>query len=310
MMRAAILTLLLGGCLVVRTYDERIEDSCPDARPEQLARASGPLAIADAIYFVSENGTLARLPRDGGPVSELTLARTNATLLAADDTHLYWPTPEGTLVRMPRTGGTPSAIASEQFDVTALVVDAERVVWAANGLHAYDKATGDVDLLATGGPIFGLDAHDGSYYFSDAGASAVRRASVPPMTPRLLDLAAATYPGPLAADSRAVYYYQAGDLGDEDGGAILLVPPTGGSPVPTAQDQLRILQLVTDENHVYFATIRYNQYRIKRVSRFGGPVTTLACGDYHQQALHLVHDGTSLLWSDMAAVYRLASPGG
>jgi hypothetical protein len=300
-MRAAVCAVLLGGCLIVRTTDEPVEDPCPSELPSVLAAADGPLAVGDAIYFVGANGTLSRIGFDGGPVSELTTERVRASNLVVDTTDLYW-TSDAAVVRQPLDGRAPFAIAEGYVGFTALAIDDASVVWASDGgLDRWSKADQIVTHLDDGQLILGLGLSDGVAYYSQTSANRVRR------TPPTQDLAQARFPGPLVVDERGVYFYEAADPFVEYAGALRLVPREGGPAVTTADGLAVVLALATDDTHLYFATAYGLLYRIKAVSRFGGTVRTLACGAFEQQRVYFaVHDGV-VLWADGSWLYGVSS---
>ncbi|HEX5063186.1 MAG TPA: hypothetical protein VFV99_27610, partial [Kofleriaceae bacterium] len=124
-MRAAVgaaCAVLIGGCLIVRADEDIIEPSCPTTSPQLLAEASGPFVVADAIYFIGANGVLARMPINGGVVSELTTEHIGANVIASDATDLYWTTGE-TIIRKPLDGGAAYEIASGYVNVTKILVE-------------------------------------------------------------------------------------------------------------------------------------------------------------------------------------------
>lgn len=300
----ALCAVAIGGCLIVRTDEDVIEDPCPPTPVYRLADAAGPFAIADAIYFTGANGTLSRLSFEGGPVSELTTDDVRASVLAADATDVYWAS-DGAIMRKPLAGGAPYSLADGYHETTALLADAASVVWASNtGLHRWDRSTQTVELLDTPSVVLGLARWGDTYYYSDTYGERVRKA--PPAT----DLTAAHYPGPLVADDDGVYFYEAADPFVEYGGALRLVPRDGGSVVTTAANQSLVLALALepDRDSLFFAATYGNEYRIKQVSRFGGVVRTLACGVFEQQQLYLAIAPPHIYFSDGRGLYRMVEP--
>jgi hypothetical protein len=299
-MRSAVLAVLLGGCLIVRTNDEIVEDPCPEGSSVLLADASGPFVLAaDAIYFAGANGTLSRLPYDDAKVSELTADDIRAVRIAADATDIYWAA-DAAIMRKPIGGGAAYAIADGYTDLTELLVDDTSVVWASStGLHRWRKADETIENLDTAELILGLGVHDGVYYYSDTHGNRVRRTS--PVS----DLASARFPGPLVVVDDGVYFFQAADPFVEYGGSLQLVPRDGGNLVTTAEDLSRVYDLAIEDSDLYFATAYAAQYRIKQVSRFGGAVRTFACGDFQEQMLYVASDGAYLYFSDGRGLFRI-----
>jgi hypothetical protein len=299
-MRLALLAVLLGGCLIVRTHEVVIEGECvPTTIPQLVADVGGPFVLADAVYFVAPNGTLSRVDFEGGLVSELTTATLSTRVLAADSTHLYFAT-EDAVQRVPLSGGALHTIAEGYPETTALVVDDTSVVWGSQGgLDRWLKLDESITRLDMPTAVFGLGAHDGVYYYSDTFGDRVRKA------PPVIDVANSHYPGPLVVDGSGVYFY---DVGAEPGpyvGAIRLVPRDGGAVVTTVQQLARTVALTADDHSLFFTTVYSGEYRFKQVSRFGGEVRTLACGWYDQQPFQIATTPDDIYFGDSRGVYRV-----
>jgi hypothetical protein len=297
-MRRALLGLLLGGCLIVRTHDEITEGPCePSTQPQLVADAGGPFVLADAIYFIGINGTLSRVAFDGGVVSELTTTPLSSNMLAADATHLYFENDDA-ILRKPLAGGPSYAIAERYDLIHALAVDDASVVWASRqALVRWTKSDESITRLDTPSLVRGLGAYDGVYYYSDAFGERVRKA------PPLVDLAAAQLPGPLFVDEHGVYFSESG--AGEYTGSIRLVPRDGGTAVTTVKNLARTAALTADEHSLYFVTSYAPEYRVKQVSRFGGQVRTLACGRYEHHSFYLSLAPDFLYYADGRALYRI-----
>jgi hypothetical protein len=296
---AAAAAVLLGGCLIVRTHEERVEEPCPsEVTTELLADASGPFVVADAIYFVGASGTLSRLSFDGGPVSELTSEPVGATRLVADATDLYWTT-DTAIVRKPLAGGAPVVIADGYADLTELLVDDTSVVWAsAVGLERWSKADQTITSLDTAAPILGLAAREGIYYYSHTRGDRVRK------SPPIIDVTMAHSPGPLVVDEDGVHFYEVAEPFIEYGGALRFTPHAHGPSITTVTDLSLVYALARYDDHLYFATAYDNEYRIKWVSRFGGNVRTLACGTFEQRALHVASSLQYVYFADGRGLHR------
>lgn len=300
-MRTAALALLLGGCLIVRTHEDVVDDPCPARHADPVASATGPIIAADALYFIGGNGTVSRLSFDGGPVSELTTQSIQATALAADSTDLYWAA-DGAINRMPLGGGAPESVALGYSAVTALVVDDTSVVWASQGgLVRKDKHGDQLEVLDAAELILGLGAHAGAYYYSVTHGEVVR--SAPPVK----DLASAHFPGPLVVDTAGVYFYEVGDPLAERAGALRLVPREGGAVVTTADRLPRVLALAADDKNLYFTTTYDGAMRVEQVSRFGGVVHTLACSSFVDDRLPIAVAGPYVYFGDGRYLYRIDS---
>jgi hypothetical protein len=300
--RYALCAACLGGCLIVRATDDRVPDPCPNSEPELLADANGAFVITDAIYFTGANGTLSRIELDGGPVTELTLDNTLATVLGADADYIYH-TQRSDIVRRRFDGHDATTIASGFVSVTDIIVDDTSIVWSSTtGVDRWSKADGTIEHLDDGSLIAGLGAYGGKYYYSSTHNEAVRRA------PPVEDLTTARYPGPLLVDDTGVTFYQVGEEFVDYAGTIDRVPHDGGALTTIARDLLPVTALVADATDLYFATGYAGLYRIQRVSRLGGDVTALACRPFQQQRIRIAVAGAYIYWTDGASLYRLPKP--
>ncbi|HEY5946735.1 MAG TPA: hypothetical protein VIV40_14630 [Kofleriaceae bacterium] len=294
-MRSALCAVLLSGCLIVHADEQEIEEPCPDAKPVLLAEGRGPFVLGDAIYFVGSHQTISRVDY-GGAISELT-GDVGATALVGDATDLYWAG-NGVIVRKPFDAG-PYVIAEGYSDVTRMVIDDTSVAWASSsGLDRWSKADQTIEHLDDASLIAGLGVWAGRYYYTDTHNDRIRRA------PPVEDLAVGHFPGPLVVDERGVYYFEAGNSDELYGGALHLVPREGGIPVTTADHLARTWDLTEDYDHLVFATSIGAAYRIKQVSRFGGTVHTLACGEYGGM-LYVGIAGDYVYWADYYGLYQL-----
>jgi len=299
----ATCAVLISGCLIVRADEELIEPPCPTTAPQLLADASGPFAIADAIYFIGTTGVLSRVPLDGGAISELTTDHVRADAIASDATDLYWASDDA-IVRKPLDGGAPYAIAMGYLNVTKILVEDTGVVWASStGIDRWSKLDQTITHLDDASFVLGLGVSDGVYYFSDTRANAVRR------IPGGETIASARFPGALVVDERGVYFYEAGDPFTDYSGALRLVPRDGGEVVTTAEDLSIVIDLAADDTSLYFVAAYDQVYRIKHVSRFGGTVRTLACGKFEGQAIFLTVVDEFVYWSDGVALVRMDKTG-
>lgn len=301
-MRSALLALLLGGCLIVRTNEETVEPPCPDVTPELLAEAHGPFALGDSwIYFIDKSGALAQVGYGETPISELTSDAVDATRLVRDRDNLFWIT-DDSVMTLPLAGGAAYPIATGYSSLSALLVDDTSVVWAsATGLDRWSKADQSITKLddATN-LVVGLGAYQGVYYYSDTSNDRVRRG------PPTQDLATAHFPGPLFVDANGVYFFEAGDPFQAYTGMLRLVPRDGGEVVTTARELPPTVALTADDDSLYFASAVDDEYRIKIVSRYGGTVRTVVCARFVGEAIYMDQDFNYVYWEDGRGLYRIA----
>ena len=300
-MRSALLALLLGGCLIVRTSEDTpVETPCPSVAPELLAEARGPFAIAgDTIYFIAANQTLSRVAVTGGTVSELTTTYVHASKMAADATDLYWAD-DNAIMRRALTGGLAYSLVEGEPNVTELLVDDRYVMWAgANGLAGWSKTAHNVSRIDIAPLVLGLGAYDGVYYYSDTHGSAVRR------TLPVEKIADSLYPASLVVDEDGVYFFEATDTESGYAGRLRLVPRDGGEIVTLASRLNPVMDLTADDTNLYFVATGGNAYRIQQVPRAGGALHTLACGDTDRDPVFIANQGSFVYWADGRGLYRV-----
>ena len=298
-MRAAVLLPLLSGCLIVDTYEEGVGEVCPEMRPEALASAAGPLAVfGDQIYYERTPTTLSRISTSGGAITDLVNIEQPAITLVVDASGAYWGATDNTLTKAPLTGAIKTLIAYNLTNLTNITVDDVGLVYAAGGLFRVRHADNTTEMLAPAELVSGLAQYAGTYFFADVGLGVIRRA------PPVVDLAFATYPGPVVVDDRALYYYEYGNPNDAMG-AIRVMDPNGGEPMEVVSRMFSpVVSMVMDADNVFYATDVVGDYRIKQLSRASGEVKLLACNFTPDAFVYLAQDDAFVYWSDTVQIYR------
>lgn len=302
-MRASVLLLMLGGCLIVEVSDENTGGVCPPEQWQVITGASGPLALSgDQIYYIRAGTALSRIATSGGPITDLAPVLGNPWWLVVDASSAYWAVYPGFIDKAPLTGGVSTAVADDITEITNLAVDNIGIVYASSGLYRIRHSDGTVEMLADGEAISGVAQYNGTYFFADVGLGMIRR------TQPVVDLATARFPGALTADDRGVYYYENGMPSEtEAGGAIRVIDPQGGSPVAIVENmRAPAVAMALDAENLFFATNVAGDYRILRVSRSGGQVRRLACNYSRDAPTYLALDADFVYWSDAKQIYRIA----
>jgi streptogramin lyase len=109
------------------------------------------------------------------------------------------------------------------------------------------------------------------------------------------------FPFALAVDANNVYW-----TNEQDGGSVLSMPNTGGTPTTLATG-CGTSRLTVDAANVYFTNPgTQNDGLVLSVPIGGGTVTTLVTGQAAPEAI--VNDASSLYWVDtyLGAVMRLS----
>src|SRR5207249_2500548 len=86
-------------------------------------------------------GIVGRVPKHGGPVTELAAHVGHPVAIALDDAYVYWTDEDsGTIGRIAKGGGAPQTVATTSIGAWPLAVDGERVYWAIYGSSGYVAA--------------------------------------------------------------------------------------------------------------------------------------------------------------------------
>src|SRR5262245_63137032 len=161
-MRSAVLALLLGGCLIVKTYD--LEDkSCPKgAEPEFLTDSSGAMMLlGDLIYFTRTPNTISSMPKGGGRATDLAQIMLPPRFMVAHGNTLYWAT-DSAIEKAPVTGGMTETVLDTLTNVTALDVDDVGLVYVDVNLYRLRHDDGTVETISDGAAIAGMVARNRS----------------------------------------------------------------------------------------------------------------------------------------------------
>ncbi len=94
------------------------------------------------VYWANDgDGTLMKVPKDGGSPTTLISGQTVPLCVAVDEKYLYWTNypAAGTVMALPLAGGAPIELACGQGSPSGIAVDATSVYWAAQGDNAVRK---------------------------------------------------------------------------------------------------------------------------------------------------------------------------
>jgi hypothetical protein len=235
-----------------------------------------------------------------------TLARANCfvTLLAVDDTYVYWANIcARTLNEVPLDGGKVTTLASGLAYPTSLAADGTHVFWADNGGRVNEVSVdgGSVTALASGQSASSL-AVDGTHVFwTNEFDGTVNEVPVGGGTVTTL-ASDQKNPGSVAVDPTHVFWLQ----GNSASRTVNEVPLGGGSVTTLASGQAHAFSLAVDSSHVYWSN--YYGGTVNEVPVGGGSVTTLATGQGYTGSLAV--DGAHVYWAGGGAVKEVPVGGG
>lgn len=95
-----------------------------------LASPWALVLAGDHLYFGDDDDTVKRVPKAGGCVEIIAQGLDTPEYLAVDATHVYFTYPGlGEVLKVPRAGGTPTKLATLQAQPEEIVVDDGFVYW-------------------------------------------------------------------------------------------------------------------------------------------------------------------------------------
>ncbi len=115
----------------------------------ELASGQFPGAIAvDGTHIYWLDGTVSRVPINGGETTIVADVGSLAKDLALDDTHVYFTASGDSVWKVSKDGGEPISLAEEQNTPSQITVDATHVYWSNAGTVGDDVADGAIMKVA------------------------------------------------------------------------------------------------------------------------------------------------------------------
>jgi sugar lactone lactonase YvrE len=263
--------------------------------PRALAHGGGgwKQMVEDGTFLYwtdSRDGTITRLPKDGGIPLVLASEQNEPEDIALAGGYLYWTNLRGgTVVRMPTGGGEIETLASGQHAPGPIAVAGEDVVWG----NRHDYLNGTLMKGTTGG--------------------------APPVTIASKQL----YPGCIALDDDCIYWTTLGTKRPDyfSNGAVMkmprALPPEGQKKKRQviARPQICADGIAVDDEWVYWTTCGYFPERfedgtVMRRRKRGGAPEPLVIGARSASTMAL--DATHVYWIESweRSIRRVPKGGG
>jgi hypothetical protein len=256
----------------------------------------------DHLYWSDEgDGSITRLPKDGGVPLVLATEQTRPTALVLHDGYLYWATSPGVreqsghVVRMPEEGGDIETLAVGNWSVQSIAVEGRDVYWTdfGDGLAGGAVLRGSTSgappmviaskqkqpdsIVVAGQELYWANTgNKRPSYFRDGSVMRMRRDVD---RKRWVLVKNGSMPASVVAGEESVYWSIATpyDAPDELGG-VFKRPRAGGKPSKLATLSQHGLLLAVDATHVY-AMCGYEGAMYRILERGGEPEQILSSVD-------------------------------
>ena len=237
------------------------------------------VAIDDThVYFTCQgDGTVKRVPKDGGAVETLASGLTYPRAIGVDDQEVFWGD-GGRVHRAPLAGaaGAPTDWAASSGEVDTLVVTESQVWWlsTSTGVVAHENKQPNI---ATVGSFFreglpspiGLAVDDGLVFWTTQGDGSLWSQSTAALAdPVALIADDGAGPARIALDATTVFW-----VGQADG-TIRKVPRGGGDPTLLGSGASGGSFLTAAGTHVYYSNDDAGE--VLTVPKTGGDAVVLA----------------------------------
>lgn len=283
---------------------------CAKCSPKELAKGLHvyALAVDDTNVYWSDWDELWKVPRDGGPSTEVVKLPTSddddiVISLAVDESAVYigWLSQDGDAVlRQPLDGGPLKVLASGQSGPGSIVFDATHVYWVNFG-DGHGKGGAVMKALKSGGAptviaevqspyavaVYGDDVYWADFGDADGKGGAVMKAPKSGGAPVVV---AADQGGPaeLVADERGLFWV------NSVAGTVMKLPFVCGAPVTLASGQDEPRGLAVDANFAYWAG---DAGHVWRVPLDGGPAVRISDSETNSRRGPIVTDKTGVYWA-------------
>lgn len=249
--------------------------------------------------------------------------------LALGENHVYWAEVEdGSIARLPKDGGVPLVLASDQIRPAALALHDGFLYWATGSSHTepgrivrMPEDGGDIETLATGTTwpqsisVAGRDV-----YWTDCGdgvCGTVMRGSIDGATPVVL-ATKQKQPDSIVADGPDLYWTNTGNKHPSyfmDGSVMRMRREDGKKRWIVRKDLSMPSSVVLDEEFVYWTTATmyhapYESGAIFRRPRAGGEIKRLASLQQHGAFLAVDATHVYCMTSHEGPMFRLPKAGG
>ncbi|MBK7860998.1 MAG: hypothetical protein IPJ65_20810 [Archangiaceae bacterium] len=269
------------------------------------------------VYWVIRGGTLRRVPKGGGTVTDLA---TDVSLFLLRDSSIYFVKSATTLAVIPKAAGTPAVLTTTAREPQALTADSTSLFWwdeTGDGKFEIRSAplSGGPETLLAGGlqrRVDSLTPVGSELWFMQerelfklpkAGGQLARLATLPvePLMPNAWAAVSTLQP-------EGVFWglvsRPANDIASASEGRVFAMRYDTVQPIELARLTYSPLSITLDGSSLYLATQRQDTLpgtgAVIRVSTTGGPPSVL---NVNQTPFALAIDPTHIYWADRTPIY-------
>jgi hypothetical protein len=275
-------------------------------------------------HSTSEAGAIAFRAHGGRRIRVLAHGGWSERHLVQSEPHLYWTDrDDGTITRLPKDGGIPLILATEQKRPGPLALAGGFLWWAnQDTIVRMPAAGGDVEILAEGQEWPRSIAVHGDTVawttFGDGLATGTVCVKAPG-EPHVTIATKQKQPSDIVIDAEQIWWANHGVKRPTyfRDGSVVRKPRDGGKKrFVIAKDQAQACSIIVDDEHVHWMTAAsydapYLNGRLWKRRKAGGKATAIACWDWRDSAA-IVFDATHayILAHLPPRLYRVPREGG
>jgi hypothetical protein len=252
------------------------------------------LAVDASNVYWTDYSSVSKVSKNDRIVTILAFNLNDPWAIAVDATNVYWSEYYGFAIKkVSINGGAVTTLASAGNDY-GIAIDADNVYWNNPYISKVSKNGGAVTHLADSiGTGIAVDSKN--VYWTEYGVGgAVKKVALTGGSE--VTIATADFANSIAVDSTSVYY--------PDGGLIKKIGIDGGTVTSLTSEHHGVYVLAIDSTYVYWIESLDWGAALKKVSKEGGTIVTLAqlaSDNYYGIAL----DDTYVYWAASGEIKRI-----
>lgn len=267
--------------------------------PERLAVDATSVYWTNYGDIMGTNGTVIKIPIDGGTATTLASNQAAATSLAIDDSFVYW-TGSAAVNKVAKSGGGSTALVSTQYNLAGIATDGTNVYFCNSAPNA--TSTGTIAQVATtGGTVTNLASpkncgevavYSSNVYWSDVANGGILKTPIGGGTSVQIAPDGIYF---ISLDGSHI----CGTTGGGTDAGILCIPMVGGTATTLASGEHYTMGVVVSGSDVYWGT----EEGVMKVSVNGGTPTMIAAAPSMGKIEAVAVDANSVYWIAWPSLY-------